>query len=114
MLRKLRKFVRSSIAKISAIVFLTILSVIAGNLFAATKVNSAPTANDITCPPAPAGKMYRFIEGIDKCLVPLSQSELEELNDPFATKILRKGIYPDTVADLDKKIGDKLGYKPTT
>lgn len=114
MLRKLRKFVRSSIAKISAIVFLTMLSVIAGNLFAANKVNSAPTGNDITCPPAPAGKMYRFIEGIDKCLVPLSQSELEQLNDPFATKILRKGIYPNTVADLDKKIGDKLGYKPTT
>jgi len=103
MLQKLRKFIRSTIGKISAVVFLTLLSVVAGNLFASTKVISAP-ASKVSCPPALEGQIYRFIEGMDKCLVPLSKSETAKLNDPFAKKLLRQGIFPDGVPDMDKKL----------
>jgi hypothetical protein len=113
MFAKLRKFIRSTIGKVSAIVFLTVLSIVAGNLFASTKVISAPASN-VSCPPALEGQIYRFIEGLDKCLVPLSKSETDKLNDPFAKKLLRQGIFPNGVPDMDKKIEQKLGYKATT
>jgi hypothetical protein len=114
MLAKLRKFVRSSIAKLSAIVLLTLLSVVAGNLFAATRANSATPAPEVACPSVTPGKIYRYIEGLDKCIVPLSKSEIEKLNDPFAKKLLRQGLFPNGVPDMDKKIEQELGYKATT
>ncbi|MUG97309.1 hypothetical protein F7734_35270 [Scytonema sp. UIC 10036] len=53
------------------------------------------TAN---CAPVESGKIHRFIDGMDSCVAPMTEQEIgENLNDPFATAILRKGIFPDSV-----------------
>jgi hypothetical protein len=44
------------------------------------------------------GKIYRFVDGIDKCLTPMTDTEIaQNLNDSFATNLLRKESFPDSV-----------------
>ncbi|WP_435019959.1 hypothetical protein TA3x_001568 [Tundrisphaera sp. TA3] len=58
------------------------------------------------CPPVSAGQIYRFIDGIDDCLVPMAAGDLaKELNDPWGALVLRKnaggaGPWPGSVADI--------------
>lgn len=56
------------------------------------------TPRNANCAPVESGKIYRFIEGMDLCVTPMTEQEIvEKLNDPFATAILRKGTFPDSV-----------------
>lgn len=58
-------------------------------------------------------QIYRFVEGVDDCLVPLSESELEALTDPFATTFLHEGVLPASPDALNEVIQKTLGYQPT-
>jgi hypothetical protein len=54
--------------------------------------------NAPSCSAIDAGKIYRFVDGIDKCLTPMTDSEIaEKLNDPFATSLLRQGSFPNSI-----------------
>lgn len=70
----------------------------------ATLQDSAFTAE--TCPDVEAGQIYRFIAGIDTCMLPMTSSEIQtELQDPWAQSVLipnsgGKGVWPDTVAEI--------------
>jgi hypothetical protein len=44
------------------------------------------------CSDAKPYMAYRFIEGVDLCLQPLSAAELIQLQDPFAVNVLQKGV----------------------
>ncbi len=51
-----------------------------------------------SCTPIVGGKIYRFVDGIDKCLTPISDSEItQKLNDGFAKNLLRQGSFPNSV-----------------
>ncbi|MEM7538843.1 MAG: hypothetical protein AAF639_42185 [Chloroflexota bacterium] len=65
------------------------------------------------CEAVVSEQVYRFVEGIDDCLVPLDQTELDALGDPFATALLKQGIFPETTDELDQAIQETLGYNPT-
>ncbi|AEI62802.1 hypothetical protein [Corallococcus macrosporus] len=53
---------------------------------------------DPQCPPASNDRIYRHIEGLDACPTALSASDIQaELNDPFATAVLRQNAFPITV-----------------
>jgi hypothetical protein len=48
-----------------------------------------------------AGRIHRFIKGIDEAPKAMSDAEVaQELNDPFATLLLRKGSFPTTTHEL--------------
>jgi hypothetical protein len=63
------------------------------------------------CPPVVAGQIYRFIDGVDNCMIPMSAGDIAtELNDPWAALVLRKnaggaGPWPASVADIVNAIG---------
>ena len=111
MLAKSLRFVRATIPKLSMVIFFTLFSLFGGTWFASTASSAAPA--DVSCETVESGKIYRFIEGKDKCLEPISNSELENLNDPFAENILREGKYPVTTDEINNAIKEQLGYDPT-
>ncbi|GHF33210.1 hypothetical protein E5082_31920 [Streptomyces griseoluteus] len=47
-----------------------------------------------------AGKVHRFVAGVDQRVRPLSAQELTALGDPMATLLFRQGKFPMTVQDL--------------
>lgn len=50
---------------------------------------------------AVVSQLQRFIEGIDQAPKPMGSNEIEDqLNDPLATALLRKGILPSNVDEL--------------
>ncbi|PSB04945.1 hypothetical protein [Merismopedia glauca] len=52
--------------------------------------------NAPSCSAIVAGKIYRFVDRIDNCLTPMTDTEIaEKLNDLFATKLLRQGSFPN-------------------
>lgn len=58
-----------------------------------------------SCTPLKSDTIYRFIDGHDACPVELTQAEIAaELNDPWATSVLRKGSFPSSVAAIVKAI----------
>ena len=63
------------------------------------------------CPPVVAGQIYRFIDGIDSCMIPMAAGDLAtELNDPWGALVLRKnaggaGPWPASVADIVNAMG---------
>lgn len=58
-----------------------------------------------SCTPVEVGKIYRFIDGVDTCVMPMTDREISQaLNDPFATAILRKGSFPDSVDLISKAV----------
>lgn len=65
-----------------------------------------------SCPPIVSGKIHRFVDGIDTCLTPISDADTgRQLNDAFATSLLRKGLFPtnvDAVATTVMGAGLKL------
>ncbi|MBW4631255.1 MAG: hypothetical protein KME30_04940 [Iphinoe sp. HA4291-MV1] len=118
MLAKSLRFVKSTIATLSIVVFLTLLSVLGGTWFASMEASSAPLEESISCPPVVKDKIYRHIEGLDKCLTPLSDSEIEKLTDPFAKTLqgllTQQKPLPDDTQTINQAIADKWGYGPTT
>lgn len=106
------KFLRAKLARLSVVGVLTIVTILSGAWFASMQAGSAPQATN--CQPVVAGKIYRYIEGIDTCVIPLSNSDIDKLTDPFATALLRKGNFPDGVPAMTKGIKSSLGYDPTT
>jgi hypothetical protein len=51
-----------------------------------------------SCPPIASGKIHRFVDGIDACLTTMSDADTgRQLNDAFATSLLRKGLFPANV-----------------
>ncbi|KYC40218.1 hypothetical protein WA1_27155 [Scytonema hofmannii PCC 7110] len=59
------------------------------------------------CAPVESGKIFRFIDGTDSCVAPMTEQEIgENLNDPFAAAILRKGIFPDSVDAIVTEISN--------
>jgi len=62
-----------------------------------------------TCATVTSGIIYRFVEGEDDCLIPMSTEEIEEkLNDPFAQEILRANKFPETVREIVQEIDDSI------
>lgn len=46
-------------------------------------------------------QIHRFIVGLDKVPRPMTDEEVaSELNDPFATRVLRQGVFPTTVHEV--------------
>ncbi|MGI8504656.1 MAG: hypothetical protein ACR2LR_26525, partial [Hassallia sp.] len=114
MLAKSLRFVRATIPKLSVVIFLTLLSLLGGAWFGSTEANSAPAELSAGCQAVVPDKIYRFIAGLDTCLTPLSDSDIEKLNDPFAKGVLRQGgELPNGVQGINQAIADKLNYKPT-
>ncbi|MBW4631246.1 MAG: hypothetical protein KME30_04895 [Iphinoe sp. HA4291-MV1] len=92
--------------------FLTLFLVVGGSWLASMKATSAPPAS-VECEPVVPGKIYRYVAGEDTCVTPLSDSYIQNLNDPFAASLLRQGIFPETAQALNQAIGSTLGYSPT-
>ncbi|MEM8721742.1 MAG: hypothetical protein AAGE84_21000 [Cyanobacteria bacterium P01_G01_bin.39] len=62
-----------------------------------------------TCAPVTPDKIYRFIQGEDNCLVPMTTSEIEEnLNDPFAENILRADKFPESVSEIVQQVDNSI------
>jgi hypothetical protein len=62
----------------------------------------APPVAAASCPDVAPLKLYRFVEGIDSCMQPLSATDIAALADPFAVNVLapgqgNAGKWPDTV-----------------
>ncbi len=64
-------------------------------------------APDPTAGPDPAaavaltpGTVHRFVLGVDPVPRPLTADELDALNDPVATALLRRGVFPQTAREL--------------
>lgn len=56
------------------------------------------TAGSSNCDPVVSGRIHRFIAGVDSCVTPMTEQEInQKLNDPFASAILRQGQFPDSV-----------------
>lgn len=67
----------------------------------AAAVGEAPAAS---CPPVQAQMIYRFIAGVDTCMVPMSSGEMAgELNDPFGQMLIVNsaghGPWPASIQD---------------
>ena len=66
------------------------------------------------CDPVTEDKIYRFVEGIDTCVVPMSEADIEaKLQDPFAVNVLRKGEFPNTVDAIVADLAG-LGFTQTS
>ena len=113
MIAKSLSFVRSNIAKLSVVVFFTLLLSLGGT-WLAPMVARSDTLASANCQPVEIGKIYRFLEGQDSCLTPMSDSDIEKLNDPFAKDVLRQGNYPRSAKGINDTIKEKLGYEPAT
>ena len=62
---------------------------------------------ETSCSPVVSGEIYRFIDGLDQCLVPMDAQEIQEnLNDPFATQVLRKNEFPDSAQMISDAIAN--------
>ena len=62
-----------------------------------------------TCPSVTPGKIYRFIQGIDDCLRPMTEQEIQDnLNDPFAKEVLRQNKFPDNVSEIVQEVDDSI------
>lgn len=63
------------------------------------RVTALAAARDLAAPCSPVvpEQIHRFVEGEDVCVLPMSPSEVEEeLGDPFATLLLRRGTFPES------------------
>lgn len=71
---------------------------VAGAARGAAAPEAAVAEATSTCDPVTEDKIYRFIEGIDTCVVPMTEAEIEaKLQDPFAVNVLRQGEFPNNV-----------------
>lgn len=63
------------------------------------------TMSESNCEPVVGAKIYRYIAGIDRCVTPMTDQDIAKtLNDPFATVILRKGSFPDSINAISTAI----------
>ncbi|HLP90410.1 MAG TPA: hypothetical protein VK184_17720 [Nostocaceae cyanobacterium] len=83
------------------------------NSLLTSSTNVSTTQNNSLCQPVIPGKIYRFIQGIDDCVQPMTEQEIsQKLNDPFATSILRQNQFPDSVDALVNAINNSgLGFE---
>ena len=85
---------------------LLIFLCIGGTAFASVGESSEQIAL-ASCEPVVIGKIYRFIDENkpDSCVVPMDSLEIQrKLNDPFATALLRRGIFPDSAQAISEAI----------
>lgn len=62
------------------------------------EASAAAAPDAAACDPVTEDKIYRFVEGIDTCVVPMAEAEIEaKLQDPFAVNVLRQGKFPNSV-----------------
>jgi hypothetical protein len=55
-------------------------------------------------------QIHRFILGIDDKPRPMTEEEIgDELNDPFAVLLLRRGVFPTTLAEITAGIDSAIG-----
>src|SRR4051812_29244187 len=67
---------------------------------------AASAAGAAACAEVVPGKIHRFVEGVDACLAPMADAEVAaRLNDPFATTVLRRNTFPDSVATVVTAVG---------
>jgi hypothetical protein len=60
-----------------------------------------------------AGRVYRFLLGLDDAPRPMTPAEMAQwLNDPLATLVLRRGVLPQTLDDLLAQL-DRFNAEPT-
>ena len=112
MLAKSLRFVRATIPKLSVVIFFTLLSLLGGTWFASADTSTPLPAE--SCPSVDPNKIYRYFAGLDKCLTPLNDSDIEKLNDSFAKGVLRQGgQLPNGVEGINQAIKKNLGYDPT-
>ena len=110
MLAKFFRLRLSKLRKLIVVAFLVLLVSLSGAWLASMEAGTSQSTN---CQPVVGNKIYRFIEGLDTCLTPISNSEIEKLTDPFAVALLRKGIFPQAIDVMNQAIAKNLGYSPT-
>src|SRR4051794_1848973 len=67
---------------------------------------SASGAGAEACAAVLPGKIHKFIEGVDTCVAPMPDADVgAKLNDPFATTVLRRNTFPDSVAAIVSAVG---------
>ncbi|MEM7538043.1 MAG: hypothetical protein AAF639_38085, partial [Chloroflexota bacterium] len=111
-----RKLKHSTMLKMVLVAFFTLCLIMGGGGdFAFTQTGHAASATHAHggCEPISSNQIYRYVEGIDECLMPMESSEFEELTDTFASGLLHKGILPDSLAALDEAIREELGLVST-
>jgi hypothetical protein len=67
------------------------------------------------CSDAAPFTAFRFIEGVDSCLQPLSAGDLAQLRDPFAVNVLQKGVgqpnrWPSSVEQIVSLVSAVPGF----
>ena len=115
MLAKLLKILKLSAVRLWLVSFLTLLFIVGGNWFTSINANDQQPIS-VNCDRIVPYKIYRYIATLDKCLTPMSDREIEkQLNDPFATGLLRQGIFPPNAEAISHAIADSnLGYSQTS
>lgn len=85
------------------------------------RVEGLIAAAAATCPPVQPGEIYRFVAGVDACMVPMDSGDVSaELNDPWAVNVLRpnaggQGPWPDDVASVVAAVGaSPAAYTPVS
>lgn len=78
----------------------------AGTVESSSEVTCAVLGRD----PLPAGSVHRFLVGKDQGPQPMSEDEMaRELNDPFATLLLRQGRFPATGEGVFQALDEAVG-----
>lgn len=89
-------FLKFRSLNLTAIALILGLAVLIGSLSSFAVSNAAAI-----CIPVVPGQIHRFIAGQDSCLTPMTATEINrKLNDPFATALLRQGIFPQSVSEI--------------
>jgi hypothetical protein len=87
----------------------------AGAPAAQSKFTAAATVPAVRCSDAEPFTAFRFIEGVDSCLQPLSATDLAQLRDPFAVNVLQTGVgqpnrWPSSVEQIVSLVSAVPGF----
>ena len=75
-----------------------------------SRVSELPRAPEAAFESTGGGQLVAFVEGMDAASRPMSEGEAaQKLRDPFATLVLRKGVFPRTLAEVLKALNDRNG-----
>jgi hypothetical protein len=70
----------------------------------------------VSCSDVTPLQLYRFIDGLDGCLEPMSAADIARLQDPFAVNVLRPGIgnaslWPSSVEQIVSRVAASSAFK---
>ena len=75
-----------------------------------SRVSQLPRAPEAAFESTGGGQLVAFVAGMDAAARPMSDAEAaQKLRDPFATLVLRRGVFPRTLAEVLKALNDQNG-----